>query len=296
MTSRTLRPKNRVIAAYLAPGLLIYCFIVIVPLIISLIYSFFDYSGGISMKFTGLKNYQHLIRDIDFWSSFKNNLVIILLSMVGQIGVALVITIFMMSKLLKLKAVHRNIIFLPVVVSAIVVGFLWTMIYNKDFGLLNFIMKALGMESLIIPWLDNPKYVIISVSMPIIWQYIGFYLVIFLAAIQSIPGEIYESADLDGAVGIKRSMYITIPLMSDTIKVSVMLCIAGNMKIFDHIYVMTGGGPGTSSMVMAQYAYINSFVMFKLGYGSAISVGILVLSLSLILLSRKLWGGKNDEF
>lgn len=295
MSSKTLRPKNRVIAAYLAPGLLLYSFIVIVPLIISVVYSLYNYSGGVSMKFIGLKNYQYLIKDMDFWNSFKNNLVIILLSMVGQIGIAMVITIFMMSKLLRFKALHRNIIFLPVVVSAIVVGFLWTIIYNKDFGLLNFLLKSVGLESLIIPWLDNPKYVIVSVSIPIIWQYIGFYLVIFLAAIQSIPNEIYESADLDGAVGIKRSWYITLPLMSDTLKVAVMLCIAGNMKIFDHIYVMTGGGPGTSSMVMAQYAYINSFVMFKLGYGSAISVGILVLSLSLILLSRKLWGGKNNE-
>ncbi len=295
MASKTLRPKGRVIAAYLAPGLLIYCFIVIIPLVISLIYSFYNYSGGASMKFIGLKNYQYLIKDMDFWNSFKNNLVIILLSMVGQVGIALVITALMISKLLKFKAVHRNIIFLPVVVSAIVVGFLWTIMYNKDYGLLNFLLKSVGLGSLIKPWLDNPKYVMFSVSIPIIWQYIGFYLVIFLSAVQGISPDIYESADLDGAVGIKRSIYITIPLLKDTLKVAVMLCIAGNMKIFDHIYVMTGGGPGTSSMVMAQYAYINSFIMFKLGYGSAISIGILVLSLTLILLSRKLWGGKDNE-
>lgn len=295
MASKTIRPKGRVIAAYLTPGLLIYCFIVIVPLVISLVYSFYDYSGGAKMKFIGLKNYSYLIKDGDFWNSFKNNLIIILLSMVGQIGVALVITAAMISKFLKFKAVHRNIIFLPVVVSAIVVGFLWTIIYNKDFGFLNFILKSVGLESLIVPWLDNPKYVMFSVSIPIIWQYIGFYLVIFLSAVQGISKDIYESADIDGAVGIKRSIYITIPLLSDTLKVAVMLCIAGNMKIFDHIFVMTGGGPGTSSTVMAQYAYINSFVMFKLGYGSAISIGILVLSLSLILISRKLWGGNEYE-
>jgi raffinose/stachyose/melibiose transport system permease protein len=295
MASKTLKPKGRVIAGYLAPGLLIYCFIVIVPLIISLIYSFYDYSGGASMKFIGLKNYFYLIKDMDFWHSFKNNLVIILLSMIGQVGIALIITAAMISKLLKFKTLHRNIIFLPVVVSAIVVGFLWTIIYNKDFGFLNFLLKSVGLGSLIVPWLDNPKSVMVFVSIPIIWQYIGFYLVIFLAAIQGIPKDIYESADIDGAVGIKRSLYITIPLLSDTLKVTVMLCIAGNMKIFDHIFVMTGGGPGTSSMVMSQYAYINSFVMFKLGYGSAISIGILVLSLALILTSRKLWGGNKDE-
>ncbi len=295
MASSALKPKGRVIAAFLSPGVVIYCFIVILPLLISLVYSFYDYSGGSNMKFVGLKNYFFLIRDGDFWNSFKNNLIIIGLSMIGQIGIALIITAFMMSKLLKFKALHRNIVFLPVVVSAIVVGFLWTIIYNKDFGLLNAVLRMAGLESLILPWLDNPKYVIVSVSIPIIWQYIGFYLVIFLAAVQSIPYDIFESAEIDGATGIKKSLYITIPLLSDTLKVAVMLCIAGNMKIFDHIYVMTGGGPGTSSMVMAQYAYINSFIMFKLGYGSAISIGILVLSLGLILLSRKFWGGNANE-
>jgi raffinose/stachyose/melibiose transport system permease protein len=169
------------------------------------------------------------------------------------------------------------------------------MIYNKDYGLLDAVLRKIGLGSLILPWLDNPKFVMISVSIPIIWQYIGFYLVIFLAAFQSIDPEVFESAEIDGAVGAKRALYITIPLLMDTLKIAVMLCIAGNMKIFDQIYVMTGGGPGNSSTVLAQYAYQNSFRMFKLGYGSAISIGILVLSTSIILISRKLWGGNGSE-
>lgn len=295
MVTQTLRPKGRTIFAFLFPGMAIYCLVVILPLFTSLYYSFFNYSGGKNMKYIGLKNYVHLIKDIDFWNAFRNNLIIIILSIVGQIGIAIIITALMSSKLLAFKTFHRNVIFLPVVISAVVVGFLWSMMYNKDYGLLNVFLKNIGLGSLIVPWLDDPGHVMISVSIPIIWQYIGFYLVIFLSAFQSIPPEVFESSDIDGATGVKRTLYITIPLLMDTLKVAVMLCIAGNMKIFDQIFVMTAGGPGKSSTVLAMYAYQNSFLMFKLGYGSTISIGILVLSTSIILISRKIWGGKRNE-
>ncbi|CDZ23791.1 sugar ABC transporter permease [[Clostridium] cellulosi] len=295
MITKTLQPKRGVIAALLFPGLFIYGFIVILPLFTSLYYSLFNYSGGLASKFIGFQNYAQLIKDMDFWNAFKNNLIIIALCLIGQLGIAMIITVFMTSKLLRFNAFHRNVIFLPAVISAVVVGFLWTIIYNKDYGFLNVILKNIGLGSLIKPWLDDPKIVMISVSIPIIWQYIGFYMVIFLSAYQSISPDIFESAELDGATGIKRTFFITLPLMKDTMKVAVMLCIAGNMKIFDQIYVMTGGGPGNSSTVLAQYAYQNSFIMFRLGYGSAISIGILILSVSIILISRRLFGGDKDD-
>lgn len=295
MITHTLRPKGRTIFTFLFPGMFIYCFVVILPLFTSLYYSLFNYRGGRNMKFIGLNNYIDLMKDMDFWNAFKNNMIIIILCIAGQIGIAIIITALMTSKLLSFKTFHRNVIFLPVVISAVVVGFLWSMIYNKDYGLLNALLRNTGLESLILPWLDNPKYVMISVSAPIIWQYIGFYMVIFLSAFQSISPEIFESAEIDGATGTKRTLYITVPLLMDTLRVAVMLCIAGNMKIFDQIFVMTGGGPGKSSTVLAQYAYQNSFIMFKLGYGSTISIGILVLSISIILISRKLWGGHRNE-
>jgi raffinose/stachyose/melibiose transport system permease protein len=295
MDTHTLRPKGKTIFALMFPGMFIYCFVVILALFISLYFSFFKYSGGSNMQFIGLKNYANLIKDMDFWNAFKNNMIIVILCLIGQIGIAIIITALMSSKLLKFKSFHRNMIFLPVVISAVVVGFLWTIIYNKDFGLLGALLRTLGLDSLILPWLDDPRYVMVSVSAPIIWQYIGFYLVIFLSAYQSISPDIFESAEIDGATGVRRTIYITIPLLMDTLKVAVMLCIAGNMKIFDQIYVMTGGGPGNSSRVLAQYAYQNSFTMFKLGYGSAISIGILILSISIILISRKLGGGNENE-
>lgn len=281
--------------AFLLPGVLIFFAFVVLPLILSARYSFFDWNSGRNMKFIGFSNYARLIRDTDFWFSFRNNLIIVVVCVIGQIGLALLLTGFFASKLLRLREFHRAVIFIPVVLSAVVVGFLWTLIYNKDIGFLNMLLEALHMQGLIKPWLDDPKIVIFSVSIPLVWQYIGEYLVIFMAAIQGIDPAVLEVAQIDGCTGLRKMRHIILPLISDTILVAVMLCIAGNMKVFDSIFVMTGGGPGISSMVMAQYAYKISFQQFKLGYGSTISVGILVLSMGLVLLSRKLGGIRNRE-
>jgi raffinose/stachyose/melibiose transport system permease protein len=232
---------------------------------------------------------------MDFWFAFKNNLIIVLLCIIGQIGIAFIISALLNSKMIRFKEFHRTVIFFPIVMSAVVLGIMWGLIYNKDIGVLNWFLSTIGLESLIKPWLDDPKIVIFSVVVPLIWQYIGFYMVILMSGMQSIPAEVYEVADIDGATGIQKALYITLPLLKNTIKVTIMLCIAGNMIVFDHIYVMTGGGPGKSSMVLAQYAYNNSFVMFKMGYGSAISMGIMILSMGLVLLTRLLLRGDTVE-
>ncbi|TCL70090.1 carbohydrate ABC transporter membrane protein 1 (CUT1 family) [Hydrogenispora ethanolica] len=288
MNNNPLRVKRSVLILYLFPGVALFLGFVILPLLLSMRYSFFSWNGGAAMRFVGLGNYLELAKDPDFWNSFKNNIIVIVLCIIGQLGFALLLCGLFTSKLLKLKEFHRTVMFIPVVLSAIVVGFIWTLIYNKDLGILNMILKALHLQALIQPWLDDPKIVMFSVSAPLIWQYIGEYLIIFMAAVQSIDKSVLEVSEIDGCTGFNRLRYIIAPLISDTIKVAVMLCISGNMKVFDHIYVMTGGGPGNSSMVMAQYAYKTSFQQFKLGYGSTISVGILILSLTIIFISRKL--------
>lgn len=293
MNNKLIRPKNIVIYGFLMPGIIIYAFIVVIPMILAMRFSLFHWSGGPKMHFAGLDNYLTLVQDKTFWISLKNNLVIIFFSVIGQVGIGFLLSVFLSSKLVRFKGFHRTVIFIPVILSSVVIGFLWTMIYNKDYGLLNWALNSLHLSSLIQPWLDDPKIVIYMVTIPIVWQYIGLYMVIFMSSLQSIPSEILEVAELDGATGWKKTRYITFPLLYDTVKVAIMLCIAGNMKVFDHIFVMTGGGPGTSSTVMAQYAYNNSFVMFKLGYGSAVSIGIMVISLLLIIVSRKLMGGNE---
>jgi raffinose/stachyose/melibiose transport system permease protein len=293
---RTLpKPKGITIFGFLLPGILINLFIIIIPLILAIHFSFYKWSGGLSKEFIGLRNYVQLIHDGKFWFSFKNNLIITGLSIIGQLGFAFVMAILLQAKWVKFREFHRTVIFLPVVLPAVVVGFVWTLMFNKDYGLLNKLLTTLHLDSWILPWLDDPKIVIFSVTIPVIWQFIGLYLIIFMSAIQNISTEIYEVAEIDGASGIKKALYITLPMLYDTIKVALMLCIAGNMKIFDNIFVMTGGGPGDSSTVMAQYAYNVSFGQFKLGYGSAVSIGMIIISLILVLLIRKVMGGRSVD-
>lgn len=246
------------------------------------------------MTFIGLDNYKTLVQDEVFLLALKNNLIIVFVSVIGQIGIALVLATLMTSRVMKLKKFHRTVIFFPVLLSAVVVGFIWTLMYNKDYGFLNAILNALGMEKLIFPYLDDPNRVLYSLIAPLIWQFIGLYMVILSSGIANIDKEVFEVAEIDGAVGWKRMFYITLPLIKPTLMASLMMCISGNMKVFALIQVMTNGGPGNSSIVMALYAYKRSFAMNEIGYGSAISIAILVISLIMVALTRMLFARKED--
>lgn len=293
--SQSTVPKKRTIYLYMLPAIAIYAFTVLIPLFMAMRYSLYDWSGGPAMTYVGLDNFVKLATDAVFWQAFRNNLFIIVASIIGQVGIAFVISIVLTQKWVKLKQFHRVVIFIPNVLAAVVIGFLWTMVYSQNFGLLNYVLNAVGLESWIRPWLDDPSIVMFAVTVPLIWQFIGFYLIIFMAALQNIPGELYEAAEIDGATGWKQALYITVPMLKTTIGVTVMLCIAGNMKVFDHIFVMTGGGPGYSSTVMAQYAYNVSFGRFDFGYGSTVSIGMLILSLALIVISRFIFNREDKE-
>ena len=148
--------------------------------------------------------------------------------------------------------------------------------------MLNWLLTAIGQEEHTQVWLNNPKLVMTLVAIPLIWQYIGYYMLILLSATSAIDKSVLESAELDGANGIQRAVHVVLPLIKNTLVVCVILCVAGNMKAFDNIFVMTSGGPGNSSMVMALYGYKVSFTQQNMGYGSAISVGIFVLSILII--------------
>ncbi len=283
-----VRPKGWMIALFLLPGLIWYSFMVAVPLISAVRQSFYNWKGG-PMTFTGLKNYQLLLTDTVFWQAFLNNIKITVLCVIGQIGLAFTFSCMLSMRFIRLKGMHRTVAYFPATVSAVVVGYVWGIIFNYDYGFINSALRAIGMGHLASAWLDSIQNIIYAVCIPIIWQYVGYYMIIILAGITAIDSEVYDMAEIDGASGVQKATKITLPLIRGTISVCVMLCISGNMKIFDHIYTLTNGGPGNSSLVMALYAYKTTFVKSQFGYGSALSVGILVLSLTLILLSRMLF-------
>jgi raffinose/stachyose/melibiose transport system permease protein len=278
----SIRPKNRVIFAYLFFPVAIFIFSVFIPLVTAFVYSFFDWKGGPHKTFSGLANYNQLLHDATFWQAFGHNIFLVVLCIVGQIGLAFIFVLMIQSRLVKFKTVHRTFGFFPSTISAVSIGFIWTMIYDYKRGLLNWFLIAIGQGDKVKVWLNQPGLVMFLVTLPLIWQYIGYYMVILLSAISSIDTEVFESAEIDGANGFQRALYIVLPLIKNTILVCITLCIAGNMKVFDNIYIMTAGGPGTSSMVMAMYGYKTSFEQSNMGYGSAISIGIFFLSLIVI--------------
>ena len=281
---QSIKPKRITILLYLLIPVVSFVFTVFYPLCRAVIYSFFEWRGGPVMTFTGLANYRQLLSDRVFWEAFGHNIYLVLVCIIGQIGIAFVLVLFANSKLTHCKGIHRTFGFFPSTISAVCIGMIWNIIYLQD-GLLNTVLSKLGV--LTGTWLTWPNWlgtgnVMLTVSIPLGWQYIGYSMVILFSAIAGIDSEIFESAEIDGANGFQKALYITLPLIKNTMLVCLTLCIAGNMKAFDNIYVMTSGGPGTKSMVMAMYGYNTSFRDSNMGYGSTISVAIFVLSLLVI--------------
>ena len=285
---KSIKPKGRTIALYLLIPVIWYVFSVFVPLITAVFYSLFEWKGGPKKTFIGIDNYIALLQDETFWQAFGHNLYLVVACIIGQVGIAFVFVLIVNSRLVKLKGIHRTFGFFPSTISAVCIGFIWMMIYDYKRGILNWLLIQTGHEGSVHVWLNNPKLVMFLVAIPLIWQFIGYYMVILLSAISSVDAEIFEVAELDGANAFQRAIYIVLPLIKNTLLVCITLCVAGNMKAFDHIFTMTEGGPGTSSMVMAMYGYKISFAQMNMGYGSAISVGIFVVSLLVIGGSQKL--------
>ena len=281
---QAIKPKKSIVWLYLLIPVALFIFSVFVPLLTALYFSFFEWKSGQTIYtafFNGLTNYKALIADSIFWKSFWNNIYLVVACIVGQIGIAFVLVLFANSKLAVGKAVHRTFGFFPSTISAVCIGLIWSIIFHSKYGLLNwFVVNVLGGTKQ--TWLGDSAHVMLYVSIPLIWQYIGYYMVILFSAIAGIDQQIFESAEIDGANGFQTAIHITLPMIRSTVLVCLTLCIAGNMKAFDSIWTMTAGGPGYSSYVMALYGYTVSFQQSNLGYGSAISIGIFVLSLAVI--------------
>lgn len=288
----TANRARRFILVGLLPALALYLIFVVVPIFWSAFYGFFDWKGIGAMKFVGFDNYIETVKDPVFWRAFKNNLIIVAASIFGQVPIALVLSLV----LWKTSFFHRFVrsaVFMPMVLASVVIGIIWGYIYNPQIGMLNYILEHIGLSSWIRDWLGDPKVNMYSVSVPIIWANIGPYLILFVAAIQNISSEVEDAAKIDGAVGFRRLYLIVVPMIWDTIKVAIVLCISGSMKAFDLIYVMTGGGPAQSTELMATYMYNNTFNVFRYGYGSSVSTTIMIISLLLVAGSQLLMKRKS---
>lgn len=281
-----LQPGKAVTAGYLLPSLFVYFIVFILPVILVIVMSFFKFSSIKSFSFVGLSNYKTLLGDENVLLALKNNIFLVVICLVGQLGIAFILACLLNSRRMKGGNFYRTIIYFPVTLSAVVIGYVWQFVYDYNFGLITWFMKAIGQGDAVTPLLAQVDRVMWYVCIPMIWQYVGFHLVIMMSAMTAIDKEVLEVAEIDGCNEFQKSRYIVMPLIKPTLVICVFLCISANMKAFDHIMTLTGGGPGYSSNVLALYAYNVSFQQFNMGYGSTVSVFILIVTAVLFILSR----------
>lgn len=270
---------------FMLPVLVLYVLFFIYPMIAAFLKGFTDWNGIEAARFNGLTNFKDAFADAKMWESVKNNGYFILFSVFVQVPIIIVLSL-MISNVKKLKGFYKTAVFVPAVMSTAVIGILWSFIYEPDIGLFNLILTKLGFQPVM--WLSESKWAMFSILITNAWQWMGFYVVMVLAAILAIPKEINEAAIVDGASNFKRAIRITVPLILPIISVVIMLSIAGAMKAADIVIVMTKGGPGGATDVMATYMIKYGITNIKYGYGNAIAVLIFVFTLILTALYQLL--------
>jgi len=276
---------KRYIVLFLAPTVIMLFTFLLYPLLQSVYYSFTDWYNFSNKKtFIGLDNYKQLIQDPVVAIALKNTLILTAGAILLQAGGGLVLALLTDSVRRGFKF-FRTVFFFPIVISGTAIGLMFSIIYNYDYGLLNAFMKLLGLPEQV--WLTENTSIYL-VLIPILWQYVGFYFVIFLTGMSKIPADIYESADLDGITGFQKATKITIPLLRDVIASCLTLATAGALKVFDVVYIVTKGGPMNSSELLSTYMYDKAFNGQNAGYASTIVIAMMVLGVLITVLLNKL--------
>lgn len=280
--------NRKAIFLFVIPTLVIYIAIVLVPVFISAYYSTLQWDGiGDSIN-VGLNNYKQLIHDERFLNSAKNSALFAVVSIFIQLPVSLLLALILSSHV-KGEKIYRTVYFIPVVISTVVIAQLWTKIYNADYGLLNALLKAVGLPELAQDWLGQKNTALLCAFIPNLWQYVGYHMLLMYAGAQAISKDIFEAAQIDGATKIQVATKVTIPLIKPVLKVCVTFSLIGALKVFDLIYVLTNGGPFFSTEVPSTYMYTTIFDSFQYGYGSAMSIFIILECLIFTLLINKLF-------
>lgn len=264
--------------------LLIYIIVVIIPLFTSFYYSFTDWNGfNPHFDWVGVKNFVKITTDPYFANAIKNTVIWMLAAVIIPSGFGLAIALVLHERIWGANF-FKSMFYLPICLSLAVVGQVWIWIFHPDWGLLNITLNALHLSNLTNAWLADPNTALLAVIIAWSWQQVGLAMVIFLAGLTSVPSELTEAAEMDGANYWQALKSVVIPLLSPATVVVVALAIINSLKSFDVVYIMTRGGPFHSSDTLAMMMYNESFKKYYIGYGSAISVVLFVIAMIVIAL------------
>lgn len=281
---------------FFLPAFLIMIIFFILPILSTFYYSLFNWSIlNDTMKYVGLNNYVDLFGSSEFRTALKNTIIYAIVVAFFNNFIGLILAIALDTNV-KSKAILRTAFFIPSLISAVVSGYVWSFLYHPEMGIFNFLQKTLHMGFLNQDWLGNPDLVIFSIAFVAIWQYSGYYMIIYLTGLQGIPTELYEACKIDGASWKDRFSRVTFPMLAPSITIGTVTATIGSLKVFDQVFVMTKGGPGYSSETLTSLLVTQTFFSNKAGYGVTISVVLFVLVMLISLIQLNLLKKREEIF
>ena len=278
MKSSLKRKKTLVAYSFILPSLTGFLIFTFVPIIFSLILAFCEWDSGNPIKFIGFKNFSYMfLKDKSFWISLKNTIYYTVITVPLTMVVALFLAI-LMNKPLKGRVFFRSVLFFPYVASLVAIAVVWLALFNPEIGPINSILRTLGVEN---PprWAASTTWAMPTIIGLTVWKSMGYYMIVYLAALQAISKDLYEAAALDGANGWQQFLNVTWTGITPTTFYILMMLMVTTFKSYDIMYITTQGGPGESTKVLAYHIFNQAFVNSKFGYASAVSMVLLVIIL-----------------
>jgi raffinose/stachyose/melibiose transport system permease protein len=273
------------------PAVAVFAVVVLYPTIEGIIYSFTSWTGlGGGVSFTGLANYRDLIHNSEALDALAHTLIIAAVVTVVQNLVGLGLAVALNSRI-KTRSLLRTILFAPVVMTPIVVGYMWQFIYTPSGALSGALSGIVGKSGGSVNFLGSPSLALWAVIIVIIWQYAGYSMAIFLAGLQNIPPDLHEAAAMDGAGALKRFWWITRPMLRTAIVINVTLALVASLKTFDQVLALTQGGPGYSTQTLSTLLFNEAFLFDRYGFGMTLAVALLVLVMVAAFAQLRFAGG-----
>lgn len=280
------------ITCCMIPALLLTLIFMIAPMMNAIYLSFTDstaLSVGFNSNFIFLDNYKYMFQDKSFIQALVNTLKLMLVVPVVTIFFSLLFAFILTQGKLREKKFYRTVFFLPGIISMTVVGIVWSFVFNPTKGILNHLLELANLENLKHAWLGESKTALWCIAVALIWQSVGYYMVMHVAAIDGVSQDVYEAASIDGATGVQKFFRITVPLLRNTIGITYVLALSGTINLsFTLSNVMTGGGPNGASSVLLQYMYTQGMRNANFGYSMAIAMFTLVMAILLAMCSRRI--------
>ncbi len=290
-----IRRNKLAIVLFILPAALLFIGIIIIPIIMSTVYSFQDWDGITQPVFVGIDNYKELFTSpsAGFLKTLRNAMLLAVLSVFIQLPISLGFAL-LLAKGIKGERFFVTVFFIPVLISTVVIGQLWLKIYNPEYGIINTALRSMGLDNWCKTWLGDQSTALMSVFLPTLWQYVGYHMLLMYAGVKNVSPDIIEAAKIDGATDWQISRKIILPLLTPVIRICVIFAVTGSLKAFDLIYVLTGGGPAHASEVPSTLMVSMIFRRGRFGFGSTIAVMIIFLCFFFAIVIKKCFKTEDE--